>query len=121
MRETVIDIAAYIGRDLNSRISVRNLYDMILNQNMTDVKIDFRNVSFATRSFMDEFYNVFVANTRVEAELINLSPELKAMLNAVKSTQHMPTKSAKKILPHSDIKFSSISQVNKYLDELSFS
>ena len=93
---------------------------MIQNQNLKDVKIDFRNVNFATRSFMDEFYNVFIANADLNVELINLSPELKAMLDAVKSTQHRPTKSAQRSSSRSDMKFSSISQVNKYLDELSF-
>ncbi len=73
MRDNIIDITVCIGRDLKSRIAVRNL-----------------------------------------------SPELKAMLDAVKSTQHRPTKSTVKISSDSDIKFSSISQVNKYLDELSF-
>jgi len=117
MKNNIIDIAAFTGHDLKSRITVRNLYDVILNQNMTNVKIDFRNVSFATRSFMDEFYNLFIANTSVDAELINLSPEL----NAIKFTQRKPTESAKKISSHADMKFSSISQVNKYLEELSFS
>jgi len=121
MKNNIIDIAAFTGHDLKSRITVRNLYDVILNQNMTNVKIDFRNVSFATRSFMDEFYNLFIANTSVDAELINLSPELNAILNAIKFTQRKPTESAKKISSHADMKFSSISQVNKYLEELSFS
>ncbi len=120
MRDNIIDIAVCIGRDLKSRIAVKNLYDMIQNQNLKDVKIDFRNVNFATRSFIDEFYNVFVENKRVETELINLSPELKAMLDAVKSTQHRPKESAQRSSSCSDMKFSSISQVNKYLDELSF-
>ena len=121
MKEKVIDIAVCIGRDLKSRIAVRELHDKIINETKTHVKIDFRNVNFATRSFMDEFYNVFIANADVNAELINLSPEIKAMLDAVKSTQHRPTKSAVNISSDSDIKFSSISQVNKYLEELSFS
>ncbi len=121
MKSNIIDIATFIGRDLKSRIAVRNLYDIILNQNMTSVKIDFRNVSFATRSFMDEFYNLFIANTSVDAELINLSPELNTMLNAVKFTQRKPIESSKKNSSHADMKFSSISQVNKLLEELSFS
>jgi hypothetical protein len=73
MRDNIIDIAVCIGRDLKSRIAVKNL-----------------------------------------------SPELKAMLDAVKFTQHKPKKSAQRSSSRSDMKFSSISQVNKYLDELSF-
>lgn len=62
MRDNIIDIAVCIGRDLKSRITVKNLYDMIQNQNLKDVKIDFRNVNFATRSFMDEFYSISQVN-----------------------------------------------------------
>ncbi len=121
MKVKVIDIAESVGQDLKSRIEVRVFHDKILNKTKTHVRIDFRNVNFATRSFMDEFYNMFIANADVNVELINLSPEIKAMLDAVKSTQHRPTKSAVKISSDSDIKFSSISQVNKYLEELPFS
>ena len=62
MRDNIIDIAVCIGRDLKSRIAVKNLYDMIQNQNLKDVKIDFRNVNFATRSFMDEFNSISQVN-----------------------------------------------------------
>ena len=65
MKNKIIDIAKCIGRDLNSRIVVRDLYDKIINENMTHVIIDFSNVNFATRSFMDEFYNIFVVNTEI--------------------------------------------------------
>jgi hypothetical protein len=55
MEDKVIDIAALLGRDLKSRTAVRDLYDEFVNNNWTDVKIDFSNVNFVTRSFMDEF------------------------------------------------------------------
>ncbi len=55
MEDKVIDIAAQLGCDLKSRTAVRNLYDEFVNNNWTDAKIDFSNVNFATRSFMDEF------------------------------------------------------------------
>jgi len=121
MRDKTIDIAAYIGPDLKSRFAVRCLHEKIMAENSEFVMIDFINVIFASRSFMDEFYNVFIANADMKAQLINLSPEIKATLDAVKSTQRRPVKSAKKILSNPDMKFSSISQVNKYLEELSFS
>ena len=55
MRDNIIDITVCIGR-FEIENHGENLYDMIQNQNLKDVKIDFRNVNFATRSFMDEFY-----------------------------------------------------------------
>jgi len=122
MKDKVIDITAYIGRDLKSRVAVREFYDKISNEQRTNVKIDFGNVNFASRSFMDEFYNIFIANANMNVELINLSAEIEAMLDAVKSTQHRAKNSANKISSHhDDIRFSSISEANKYLEALPFS
>jgi len=71
---------------------------------------------------MDEFYNIFIANAEMNVELINLSAEIEAMLDAVKSTQHRPKNSANRISSHhDDIRFSSISEANKYLEALPFS
>lgn len=120
MKDNVINIAAFLGQNLKSRIVVRDFHDKILSQNMPAVVLDFKDVIFATRSFMDEFYNVFLCNNIVEANLINLSPELEKMLNTVKDTQHKSAKAAIKVFPNSELKFSSISQVNKYLEKLSF-
>ena len=122
MKDKVIDITAYIDRDLKSRVVAREFYDKISNEQQTNIKIDFGNVSFATRSFMDEFYNIFIANADMNVELINLSAEIEAMLDAVKATQHRPKNSANRILFHQDdIRFSSISEANKYLEALPFS
>lgn len=122
MKDKVIDITAYIGRDLKSRIAVREFRDKISNEQQTTVKIDFGNVSFASRSFMDEFYNIFIANADMNVELINLSAEIEVMLDAVKSTQHRSPKIANKLSSNDyDIKFSSISEANKYLEALPFS
>ena len=122
MKDKVIDITAYIGRDLKSRVAAREFYEKISNEQRTNIKIDFGNVSFATRSFMDEFYNIFIANVDMNVELINLSAEIEAMLDAVKSTQHRPKNSANRISSHhDDIRFSSITEANKYLEALPFS
>lgn len=122
MKDKVIDITAYIGRDLKSRVAAREFYDKISNEQRTNIKIDFGNVSFATRSFMDEFYNIFIANVDMNVELINLSAEIDAMLDAVKATQHRPKNSANGISSHhDDIRFSSISEANRYLETLPFS
>jgi hypothetical protein len=69
---------------------------------------------------MDEFYNMFVANEEMNTELINLSPEINAMLDAVKSTQCKHKKSEKIFFRKSDIKFRSISEANNYLEKLPF-
>ena len=52
--------------------------------------LDFSNVQFATRSFVDEFYNVFLktpnANS-VKVEITNVPEDVNAILEAVSRTQ----------------------------------
>lgn len=120
MREKIIDITQFFSNDLKSRSVARELRDMIINEKSTRVKINFDSVNFITRSFMDEFYNVIVTNKNFDIELINLSPEMEAMLDAVKSTQHKSKKTTEKKISGTDLKFSTISEANKYLEALSF-
>lgn len=120
MREKIIDITELFSKDLKSRSVARELRDMIINEKSTRVKINFDSVNFITRSFMDEFYNVIVTNKNFDIELINFSPEMEAMLDAVKSTQHKSKKTSEKKVSGADLKFSTISEANKYLEALSF-
>jgi hypothetical protein len=45
---------------------------------------------------------------------------MEAMLDAVKSTQHKSKKTSEKKVSGADLKFSTISEANKYLEALSF-
>jgi len=79
-------------------------------------------VNFATRSFIDEFYNVFLNNAdfKVEVELINVSADIQSMFDAVKSTQRNKIPITLKNSSDTIIKLSSISEINNYLSTLSF-
>lgn len=70
------------------------------------VVIDFKNVQFATRSFIDEFYNVFVkgANTLpFKVEITNVPEDINKIFESVSHTQtriktvppHIPERSFK--------------------------
>lgn len=122
MNDKVVDITTFAGRDLKSRITVRNLYDSIFDHDDVEmsVKIDFINVNFATRSFIDEFYNVFLNSATIKTELVNVSPEIQEMIKAVKSTQRKTKTAFVKPYMDSVVEFSSISEANKYLHSLSF-
>ncbi|WP_080905251.1 hypothetical protein [Parabacteroides sp. Marseille-P3160] len=120
MSNRIIDITTFAGRDLKSRITVSHLYNFISNHDKRYVKIDFGNVDFATRSFIDEFYNVFINNPDIKTELLNVSPEIEAMFKAVKSTQRKPKATTKKNDADSVIEFSSISEASDYLSSLTF-
>lgn len=82
------ELARILGMDLMSRILARNLYTIISNtRDNEDVAIDFANVYFVTRSFADEFYNVFLKTPPFKISIINASDDISSMLSAVKRTQ----------------------------------
>ena len=85
-----IDIAQILSPDLKSRMRAQDLRLYIQNSGEDAVVLDFRNVKFATRSFIDEFYNLFVrmpdANS-FSVEIINMPEDIKAMLDVVSRTQ----------------------------------
>ena len=85
-----IDISDILTPDLKSRMRAQDLKLMVENSGVDAVVMDFQGVKFATRSFIDEFYNLFLktpeANT-FRVELINVPSDIKAMLDAVSRTQ----------------------------------
>ncbi len=85
-----IDIAAILSPDLKSRMRAKDLKALIDNSGADVVEMDFQGVKFATRSFIDEFYNLFLktpeANT-FRVVLNNVPSDIKAMLDSVSRTQ----------------------------------
>lgn len=92
MNKTIIDISKIISPDLKSRSVVRDFDLYVKNLGISGVLVDFANVKFATRSFIDEFYNTFMkpGASNVEIELENVPFDLVAVFDAVKSTQKRP-------------------------------
>lgn len=85
-----IDIADILSPDLKSRMRAQDLKVLIENSGANDVEMDFQGVKFATRSFIDEFYNLFLKTPDTNAftvELTNVPSDIKAMLDAVSRTQ----------------------------------
>ena len=54
-----IDVEQILSPDLKSRMRAQDLRQLIVNSETDAVELDFRGVKFATRSFIDEFYNLF--------------------------------------------------------------
>ena len=85
-----IDIAAILSPDLKSRMRAQDLKALIENSGADVVEMDFQGVKFATRSFIDEFYNLFLKTPETNTfrvELINVPSDIKAMLDSVSRTQ----------------------------------
>lgn len=88
-----IDITSILGPDLKSRVAVQDVLLFAKNTGDKDVTVDFSNVLFATRSFMDEFYNTFVkVNCEFPVSLTGLSDDMAYMLKVVSTTQDKPKK-----------------------------
>lgn len=85
-----IDITEILGSTLQSRVRVYDLEQYIINSQVEEVELDFNNVKFATRSFMDEFYRVFLSNARnnsFQIHLVNMPSDINSMLESVSRTQ----------------------------------
>lgn len=113
-----IDIAQILSPDLKSRMRAQDLKLLIENSNTDAVEIDFQGVKFATRSFIDEFYNLFMktpdTNT-FRVELTNVPTDIKAMLDAVSRTQVR----AKVIPSHSqEVAFKNVTDFLNYFSKV---
>lgn len=85
-----IDITQILSPDLKSRLRVDDLRLFIENSQEDVVVLDFSNVKFATRSFMDEFYNVFLKSSDklpFKVEVTNMSEDINMILESVSHTQ----------------------------------
>ena len=85
-----IDIAQILSPDLKSRMRAQDLKLLIENSEEKEVVLDFQGVKFATRSFIDEFYNLFLKSPTTndfQVELTNVPEDIKTILDAVSRTQ----------------------------------
>ncbi|MBQ7946063.1 MAG: hypothetical protein IJ280_05060 [Bacteroidales bacterium] len=115
-----IDITNILSPDLKSRSRANDLMLFVKNCSETDVILDFQNVLFATRSFIDEFYNLFIKDSvhlPFKVEITNVPEDIQAMLNSVSKTQ---TK-IKTIPPTSNImRFENVDDLLNYMSIVGF-
>lgn len=85
-----IDITHILSPDLKSRVRAHDLKVFIDNTQEDAVTLDFQNVKFATRSFIDEFYNLFLKSPNTnsfQVEITNVPEDINTILQAVSRTQ----------------------------------
>ena len=69
--------------------AVNDLFLYIKNTESESVVIDFANVKFATRSFVDEYYNVIMKNqSSIKIETVNIPEDIQVVFDVVQRTQH---------------------------------
>lgn len=98
-----INIAKEIFDHLESRGFARQLRDMIIERNLKEVQIDFADITWAGRSFMDEFYREVYINPNFKATPINMAEDFRLMLEAVSHTQTRKEKLKRTTLKESDV------------------
>lgn len=87
--KTIIEITTILSADLKSRYAVSDLLLYIKNTGSKHVVVDFTNVKFATRSFVDEYYNIIMKNeSSIKIETINIPEDIQIIFDVVKRTQH---------------------------------
>lgn len=85
-----IDITQILSPDLKSRKRVHDLDLFIRNSGEDVVVMNFSNVKFATRSFIDEFYNLFLKDPDglpYCVEITNVPEDIDTILETVSRTQ----------------------------------
>lgn len=110
-----IDITQILSPDLKSRARVHDLELFIQNSGEDVVVLDFSNVQFATRSFVDEFYNLFLKSPEshlFRVEITNVPEDINAILESVSRTQ-----TRAKVIPARipEKSFHSVDELEKYI------
>ena len=85
-----IVIAEMFSPDLKSRMRAQDLRALLMNSEEKVFVFDFHGVKFATRSFIDKFYNLFLKNpgeNPFSLEMVDVPEDIKAMMDAVSHTQ----------------------------------
>ncbi|MBQ9878155.1 MAG: hypothetical protein IJM29_04530 [Bacteroidales bacterium] len=85
-----IDVAQILSPDLKSRVRVNDLKLFIENSKEDEVILDFSNIKFATRSFIDEFYNAFLKSPELnpfKVEITNVPEDINEIFKSVSNTQ----------------------------------
>lgn len=117
---TRIDITDVLAQDLKSRSWADDFYAFVMNTNEHELEIDFHNVKFATRSFVDEFYNKFVKsddNRTFISHLVNVPEDIQSIFDSVSRTQVK----MKTIPPVASVKqFRNTAEFLEYMNSLAF-
>ena len=120
MNSITLDITDILSQDLKSRSTVADLRVFIEHQQAVNVMIDFSKVLFATRSFIDEYYNQFIKDggniPQKHVETIHVPDDIQSIIHAVSQTQKGEKKET---TPKGSVaSFSTVRELNSFLTSL---
>lgn len=81
-------ITSVLGNSLQTRLEINELLSSIRQLDASNITIDFTNVKFATRCFIDEYYNVIHKQSLTHIRTINIPKNIRRTFKVVISTQH---------------------------------
>ena len=112
--DMVIDVAKVLSQDIISRSRARGLMAYIVERELTEVELDFKDIKFATRSFIDV---KDASSLPFKVEITNVPEDIQAMITSVSKTQ---TK-VKTIRPTSNVlNFENVDDLLKYMSTVAF-
>ena len=112
-----IDITTILGAELKSRASARDLATYLNNMEVGEVCVDFSRVNSVTRSFMDEFYQLFLKKGSVQNIIVHvqgMNQQADAFLKSVELTSVRP----RPAIDTSDARFVNIMTVQELSEYL---
>ena len=116
----VINVAKVLSQDIISRSRARYLKEYIMARELVIAGLDFKDIKFVTRSFIDEFYNLFLKDASslpFKVEITNVPEDIQAMITSVSKTQ---TK-VKTIRPTSNVDvFENVDDLLKFMSTVAF-
>ena len=120
-----INIAELLSPDLSFRAQAWGFRQLAEENDATGgVTIDFSGVQFASRAFLDEFYNHFLSpsssdadSSRFKIEIVNLPASVAAMLEAVVRSNTQPRVHPAGLEPEASlVEFKSVEEMIDFFD-----
>lgn len=111
---SVLDI---LGKTLNSREAVYEVFRPINFSDFTSIQLDFKKVEFMSRSFADELFKYRLSletEKNIYVNLVNINREISNILEAV-SNSNLEGRSARKVSKVNHIKLNSQEALSNYL------
>ena len=116
-----LDITTILGTELKSRTSARDFAMYLQNMKINEVCVDFSRVNSVTRSFMDEFYQLFLKagkSLNTSVSLQNLNQQADAFLKSVELTSDRPRPAIGVSANARFVNLQTVQQLNEYLESI---
>jgi hypothetical protein len=110
--KNIIILSDLIGTKLQSRIEVKKIHDSLISISDKRVYIDFKGVTFMSRSFGDELCSLIDSFKKINIKLINEESTINTALKIISSNRNKPKKTD---VNYTTLDFSNINNLSEFL------